>query len=81
MAIDINPLYNPYVLGDELYPSTASSYVNRNIDFKGKIDHYDLAYQTFIKYGWKWGGNFIYTKDYQHFYKDIYDDSIRESME
>jgi len=43
-----------------------------------KIDHNDLAYITFKKYGWKWGGDFLYSKDYQHFYKDIYSDTIRK---
>lgn len=78
LAIDLNPLYNPYILGNELYPSTATEYVDRKKDFAGKIDHNDLAFITFKKYGWKWGGDFIYSKDYQHFYKDIYDDSIRQ---
>ena len=78
LAIDVNPLYNPYIVGNELYPSTATMYVNRENDFIGKIDHNDFAYITFTKYGWKWGGDFVNSKDYQHFYKDIYDDSIRD---
>ncbi len=78
LAIDLNPLYNPYILGNELYPSTATEYVDRKREFAGKIDHNDLAFITFKKYGWKWGGDFINSKDYQHFYKDIYDDSIRQ---
>ena len=78
LAIDINPLYNPYVLENEIYPKNAKEYTNRIKDFKGKITHNDLAYQVFTKYGWKWGGDFINSKDYQHFYKDIYDETIRE---
>ena len=78
LAIDINPLYNPYILGNEIYPKTAITYTNRLKDFKGKITHNDLAYQIFTKYGWKWGGDFINSKDYQHFYKEIYEESIRE---
>ena len=78
LAIDINPLYNPYVLGNEIYPQNAKEYTNRFKEFKGKITHNDLAYQIFTKYGWKWGGDFISSKDYQHFYKDIYDETIRE---
>lgn len=78
LAIDVNPLYNPYIVGDTIYPSTAGEYVNRNADFVGKIDHDDLAYKIFTKYGWKWGGDFAYTKDYQHFYKEALDGSIRE---
>ena len=78
LAIDINPLFNPYVVGDTIYPSTALDYVDRNLDFDGKINHDDLAYKLFIEYGWKWGGNFKYSKDYQHFYKEVLDDSVRE---
>ncbi len=78
LAIDINPLYNPYVTGNELYPSNAVEYVDRDKDFKGKIDFDDLAYKVFTKYGWKWGGTFYGEKDYQHFYKEILDSAVRE---
>lgn len=78
LAIDINPLYNPYITGDELYPKNAGEYVDRDKDFPGKIDFDDLAYKVFTKYGWKWGGTFYGEKDYQHFYKEILDSSIRE---
>lgn len=81
LAIDINPLYNPYIIGDKTYPSTAKKYIDREQYYEGKIDHSDLAYIIFTKYGWKWGGDFINTKDYQHFYKEIYDDEIRKRKE
>ena len=77
IAIDINPLYNPYILGNKIYPSTAKDYTNRNQNFKGKIDHNDLAYKLFTEQGWKWGGDFQNSKDYQHFYKEIFKDEIR----
>ena len=77
LAIDINPLYNPYVIGGKIYPNTAKKYSDRSKEFVGKIDHNDYAYKIFTKYGWKWGGDFLYSKDYQHFYKEIYDDSVR----
>ena len=71
LAIDINPLYNPYIVGGKIYPSNASKYADRTLDFSGKIDSDDLAYKIFSKYGWKWGGDFVYSKDYQHFYKEL----------
>ena len=78
LAVDINPLYNPYITGNDLYPKTAGEYVDRTKEFKGKIDEEDLAYKTFTDYGWKWGGNFYGEKDYQHFYKEYLDASVRE---
>lgn len=78
LAVDINPLYNPYVIGNNIYPQNALKYKDRTLNFEGKINHDDLAYKLFIDYGWKWGGDFIYSKDYQHFYKEIFDNSIRE---
>ena len=78
LAIDINPLYNPYILDNEIYPKTALEYTDRAKNFQGKITHNDLAYQIFKKYNWLWGGDFINSKDYQHFYKNIYDETIRE---
>lgn len=80
LAIDINPLYNPYILGKNIYPTTASKYINRTRKFVGKIDHNDIAYTVFKEYGWSWGGDFINSKDYQHFYKPLYDESIRERI-
>ena len=78
LAIDINPLYNPYISLGEVYPSVSAKYIDRTKSFAHKIDHEDLAYKVFVKYGWKWGGDFVYSKDYQHFYKDIYDESVRD---
>lgn len=74
-AIDINTLYNPYVkmrADSTLYvePSNALPYVDRSKDFAYKIDHNDLCYKVFIKHGFKWGGDWISLKDYQHFEKE-----------
>ena len=61
LAIDINPLYNPYVRyrkkdGHRIVePATGVPYVDRKKDFRYKITTEDLCYKLFIK------------KDYQHF--------------
>lgn len=72
-AIDINPLYNPYVkeCDEETYvlPTDARSYVNRNHDFPYKIEATDICCQLFKKYGFIWGGDWETVKDYQHFEK------------
>lgn len=73
MAIDINPLYNPYVKQVRgktvVSPSEASAYVNRTREFPHKIDRQDLCYRLFIAHGFRWGGAWRSSKDYQHFEK------------
>ncbi len=76
MAIDINPLYNPYVTADKegninISPENGSGYADRTKDFMYKIDEFDLCYKLFISYGFSWGGSWSRSKDYQHFEKTI----------
>lgn len=67
LAIDINPLYNPYVSGGYVQPATGTAYVDRSGDFPYKIDREDLCYQLFTDHGFTWGGDWSSPKDYQHF--------------
>lgn len=70
MAIDINPLYNPYVKGEYVSPETGKQFVDRNKSFKYKIDSNDLTYQILHdKFGFNWGGDWEKCKDYQHYEK------------
>lgn len=73
MAVDINPLYNPYVRTREgrtiIEPQGARPYVDRSKDFPCKIDTSDLCYKEFVKRGFEWGGSWKSSKDYQHFEK------------
>lgn len=68
-AIDINPLYNPYVVGSSVSPANGKKYADRSIVRKGTIKKGDDLYNAFIKRGWTWGGNWSSKKDYQHFEK------------
>ena len=73
LAIDINPLYNPYIRyskkdGSQIVePATGKPYVDRKVDFPYKITTNDLCYKLFIKHGFSWGGAWRTIKDYQHF--------------
>ena len=71
LAVDINPLYNPYIKytdsGALLEPVTGGPYLDRAADFPYKIGENDLCYQLFTGYGFEWGGNWYSCKDYQHF--------------
>lgn len=74
LAIDINPLYNPYITYNSdgsynVYPENAKDYVDRSKAFPYKIDENDLCYKLFIDHGFTWGGHWNSVKDYQHFQK------------
>lgn len=72
LAIDINPLYNPYVGADgTILPISGEAYANREDSFLYKIDENDYAYKLFTSYGFTWGGSWTNNKDYQHFEKII----------
>ncbi len=70
-AVDINPLFNPYLHSGLVSPASAGPYVDRSREFPGKIDHEDLCYRLFHQAGWSWGGDWSGDKDYQHFSKSI----------
>lgn len=66
-AIDMNTLINPYVQGSKVSPPEAAGYVNRMTPYPGKITSGSIAVRAFAFYGWKWGGFWSGSKDYQHF--------------
>ena len=70
-AIDVSPVYNPYIDGDRIVPENSAAYVDRSLGLPGMIDHDDLCYRLFIENGWKWGGDWRGDKDWQHFYKEL----------
>lgn len=73
LAIDINPLYNPYIRtinGEQLVsPDNATEYVDRTLDCKYYIQKDDVIYKIFSKHGFTWGGDWTSSLDYQHFQK------------
>lgn len=74
LAIDVNPLYNPYVTYNKdgslnVSPASGESYADRTAAFPYKIDEEDLCYKLFIRHGFTWGGSWNHSKDYQHFQK------------
>lgn len=73
LAVDINPLYNPYVTyadgSAHISPENAEAYADRTADFPHKITSDDFACQQFKAHGFTWGGDWNSAKDYQHFQK------------
>lgn len=74
LAIDVNPLYNPYckMMTDgsvRCEPEAGRCYLDRSQNIPYKIDETDLCYQLFVERGFTWGGSWSGVKDYQHFEK------------
>lgn len=74
LAVDINPLYNPHVKKDAhgkmiVNPPKAIPYANRSKAFRYRITKSDLCYKEFVKHGFRWGGAWRSSQDYQHFEK------------
>lgn len=71
LAVDINPLYNPYITTVDgkknVEPANAKNYVDREKNFPYKIDENDFCYKIFAENGFEWGGSWTHCKDYQHF--------------
>ena len=74
LAIDINPLLNPYHKGDVISPINGKLFLDRSLDCIGIINHNDPCYKAFVSRGWKWAGDWMEERgyvDYQHFYKEL----------
>lgn len=73
MAVDINPLYNPYIYHKNgrriIDPKAGAPYADRSRKHPYMIHRNDLCCRLFLAKGFRWGGDWKYTKDYQHFDK------------
>ena len=73
LAVDINPLYNPMVRVRggvaEVSPAESRAFADRAQVFDYKISKSDLCYKEFIARGFRWGGAWRSSQDYQHFEK------------
>jgi hypothetical protein len=68
-AIDINPLTNPYVKGENVLPPAGKAYLDRTREYQGAILANGFVVKLFERHGWTWGGSWTDRKDYQHFEK------------
>jgi D-alanyl-D-alanine carboxypeptidase len=68
LAIDLNPLQNPYVTTDGFVRNRAAEpYTVRSRSLEGMIHEGDVVVVSFAAIGWEWGGNWSGDKDYMHF--------------
>ena len=70
-AIDINPLWNPYIKGKKVLPVETPEFARppRDHSKAGLIHARSPIVRIFQRYGWKWGGHWKRIKDFQHFEK------------
>lgn len=73
LAVDINPLYNPYIKfvdgKKSIEPVNAFEYEDRTRNFAYKIEADDICCRLFAEHGFLWGGDcWDDAKDYQHFF-------------
>jgi hypothetical protein len=66
LAIDINPVENPYIEGGRVIPPAGSAFVNRSRVRPGMALRGTTVVAAFATRGWKWGGTWS-SPDYQHF--------------
>lgn len=69
LAVDVNPVWNPYVKKGAVLPPSGRSFKNRKDLRPGMIAAGGPADKAFRKAGWSWGGRWKSVKDYQHFEK------------
>ncbi|MDP8970451.1 MAG: M15 family metallopeptidase, partial [Actinomycetota bacterium] len=66
-AIDVNPVQNPYVRGDEVAPPAGAAYLDRSDVRPGMAVRPGPLVDAFAEIGWSWGGDWQASRDYQHF--------------
>jgi hypothetical protein len=69
LAIDLNPLFNPMIIGGEIFPPAGEAYLDRSTSRPGMIVRPGPVVDLFDRQGWEWGGDWSPMKDYHHFCK------------
>jgi hypothetical protein len=67
LAIDVNPVENPYLEGGRVHPRAGRAYLDRSRYRRGMAVRGGLLVNAFATVGWPWGGRWTGSPDYQHF--------------
>ncbi len=67
LAIDIDPIENPYVSGGRTSHPASEPYLDRRRVRPGMAVEGGPLVAAFDARGWGWGGRWSGTRDYQHF--------------
>jgi hypothetical protein len=66
LAVDINPLINPWARNGNVLPIEGEPYTDRSLALPGMLSLGDEAVSIFEEVGWSWGGVWQ-SADYMHF--------------
>ncbi len=66
-AIDVDPVENPYLEGGRVHPASGRRFLDRANVRRGMAVRGGVLVRTFASVGWKWGGRWQGSPDYQHF--------------
>jgi D-alanyl-D-alanine carboxypeptidase len=67
LAIDVNPVENPYLLNGRVHPRAGRAYLDRSRVRRGMAVRGGLLVSAFASVDWQWGGRWTGSPDYQHF--------------
>jgi hypothetical protein len=67
LAIDVNPVENPYVLNGRVHPRAGRAFLDRSRIRRGMAVRGGALVNAFSSAGWAWGGRWASSPDYQHF--------------
>lgn len=66
LAVDVNPVENPYLDAGHVQPPGGARYADRALAAPGMALPGGALVEAFARHGWSWGGSWS-TPDYQHF--------------
>jgi hypothetical protein len=69
LAIDVNPVENPYLESGHVHPKAGRAYLDRSRVRRGMAVPGGVLVNAFAAEGWSWGGRWTSAPDYQHFSK------------
>src|SRR3954471_14832416 len=67
LAIDVNPVENPYLEGGRVRPAAGKRFLDRRRVRAGMAVAGGTLVRAFASAGWQWGGRWPGTPDWQHF--------------
>jgi D-alanyl-D-alanine carboxypeptidase-like protein len=67
LAVDVNPVENPYVLDGRVHPRAGRAFLDRSRARRGMAVRGGLLVRAFAAEGWALGGRWSGSPDYQHF--------------